>query len=85
MRGIQAGVVEIDIHGMTKYQAKILLESRLKRAGGSIYRLRVIHGYHGGTELRDLVRNELGKHPKVRRVEVGLNPGETDLILRELF
>ena len=23
-------------------------------------------------------------HPKVKRIELGLNPGETDLILREL-
>ena len=78
-----AGILEIDVHGMTRYQAKILLESRLRRAGAGIYRIRVIHGYHGGTELRDLVRNELSKNAKVLRAEVGLNPGETDLILRE--
>ena len=27
-----AGIVEIDIHGMNKYQAKILIESKLKAA-----------------------------------------------------
>ena len=78
-----AGILEIDVHGMTRYQAKILIESRIKRAGAGVYRIRVIHGYHGGTELRDLVRNELSKSAKVLRAEVGLNPGETDLILRE--
>lgn len=77
------GILELDVHGMTRYQAKILIESRLRRAGAGVYRIRVIHGYHGGTELRDLVRNELSKNAKVLRAEVGLNPGETDLILRE--
>ena len=80
-----AGIVELDIHGMNKYQAKILIESSLKKADRSVYRLRVIHGYHGGTELRDMVRKEIGQNKKVLRVEMGLNQGETDLVLRELF
>lgn len=80
-----AGIVELDIHGMNKYQAKIFIESRLKKSDKSIYRLRVIHGYHGGTELRDMVRKEIGQNKKVLRVEMGLNQGETDLVLRELF
>ena len=82
---MSAGILRLDVHGMTKYQAKILIESRLRRAGGGVYRIRVIHGYHGGTQLRDMVRKELAAHPKVLRIEVGLNPGETDLVLRELY
>ena len=85
MAQIQAGILEIDIHGMTKRQAKTLLENRIMRAGGGVYRIRVIHGYRGGTELRDMVRSELARNKKVLRIEVGLNPGETDLVLRELF
>ncbi len=80
-----AGITEIDIHGLNKYQAKILIESRLKSAPKSTYRLRIIHGYHGGTELQHMVRKELGANKKVLRVEMGLNPGETDLVLRELY
>lgn len=80
-----AGIIELDIHGMNKYQAKIFIESRLKKSDKSVYRLRVIHGYHGGTELRDMVRKEIGQNKKVLRVEMGLNQGETDLVLRELF
>ena len=34
--------------------------------------------------LRDAVRARYASHPKVRRIELGLNPGETDLVLREL-
>ena len=40
--------------------------------------------YHGGTALRDAVRKHCAGHEKVLRIELGLNPGETDLILREL-
>ena len=79
------GTVEVDIHGMNSYQAKLCLESVLKRAKGDVYRIRVVHGYHGGTALRELVRREIAKNPKVLRVELGANQGETELVLRELF
>lgn len=75
------GIVELDIHGMTVYQARIAIDAALRHAKGGTYRIRVIHGYHGGTALRDLVRKEYAG--KVRRVELGLNPGSTDLVLRE--
>ena len=83
MRGVTGGVVELDLHGMTQVQAKAAVDAARRRAGGSVYRLRVIHGYRGGTQLRDMLRREYGKHPKVKRLEVGLNPGATDLVLRE--
>ena len=79
------GIVEIDIHGMNSYQAKLCLESAIKRARSDVYRIRVIHGYHGGTALRELVRRELARNPKVLRVELGANQGETDLVLREFI
>ncbi len=81
---MQPGIMEIDVHGMTRYQAKVFIDSRLKRAGLSVYRVRIIHGYRNGTELRDMVREEYGRnHPKVLRVAYSLNPGETELVLRE--
>ena len=75
---------EIDVHQMTKVQAITAIDAMLKRAGSGVYRIRVIHGYHSGTALRDAVRAHYRGHPKVLRIEIGLNPGETDLILREL-
>ena len=75
---------EINVHNMTKVQALTAIDAALRRANAGVYRIRVIHGYHGGTVLRDAVRARYAKHPKVRRIELGLNPGETDLILREL-
>ena len=80
---MQSGTLEIDLHGMTKVQAKAALDAALRRAGGSVYRLEVIHGFHSGTQLRDMVRRVYGRHPKVRRLELGLNQGSTTLVLRE--
>jgi DNA-nicking Smr family endonuclease len=69
---------------MTRTQAIAAIDAVLRRTKGEVYRLTVIHGYHGGTVLRDAVRAHYRSHPKVLRVELGLNPGETDLILKEL-
>ena len=80
---MQAGILELDLHGMNTYQAKIAIDSQLKRAKSGVYRLRLIHGYHGGTALRDMIRETYRNHPRVLRVELGLNPGETELVLRE--
>ena len=79
-----SGFLEIDVHNMTRTQAITAIDAKLRRANASVYRLRVIHGYHGGTVLRDAVRAHYKGHQKVKRIEIGLNPGETDLILREL-
>lgn len=81
---LSAGIVELDIHGMNKYQAKIYIDSQIKRASAAVYRLRIIHGYNSGKELQKMVRTEYAKHPKVKRIEIGLNAGQTDLVLREL-
>lgn len=80
---MQSGTLEIDLHGMTKVQAKAALDAALRRAGGSVYRVAVVHGCHGGTALRQMVRTVYARHPKVRRIELGLNPGITELVLRE--
>ena len=80
---MQAGILELDLHGMNTYQAKTAIDSQLKRAKQGVYRIRLIHGYHGGTALRDMIRETYRHHPRVLRVELGLNPGETELVLRE--
>ena len=77
---MQSGTLEIDLHGMTKVQAKAALDAALRRAGGSVYRVAVVHGC---TALRQMVRTVYARHPKVRRIELGLNPGVTELVLRE--
>ena len=82
---MNTGVIELDIHGMTKYQAKMSIDSLLKKSKANIYRIIVVHGYHSGTELMNMVRKDYRKNPKVLRVEIGLNQGITELVLRDLF
>ena len=77
------GIIEVDLHGMNTHQAKIAIDSKLRQAKAGTYRIRVIHGYRGGTALRDMIRKSYRSHPKIVRIELGLNPGETDLVLRE--
>lgn len=81
---LSTGIIEVDVHGMNRYQAQTCLDNQLKRVKANVYQLRVIHGYHGGTELRDMIWREYRNHDKVLRVGMGNNPGETVLILREL-
>ncbi|MDD4188645.1 MAG: hypothetical protein PHX37_00985 [Eubacteriales bacterium] len=83
---MNSAIVELDLHGMTKLQAKQSIDIYLKKASKNVYRIRLVHGYRGGTEIKDMIKKSYGagKHKKVLRLEYGLNPGETDLILREL-
>ena len=80
---MQAGILELDLHGMNTYQAKIAIDSQLKRAKRGVYRLRLIHGYHGGTALRDFIRSAYSRHPKVKRLILSPDGGATELVLRE--
>ena len=80
---MQTGIMELDIHGMNTTQAKACIDSALRRASAATYRIRIIHGYQHGTGLRDMIRKDYRKHPKVLRLELGLNQGQTDLVLRE--
>ena len=80
---MQSGTIRLDLHGMTWWQAQTAIDAALRRAGRSVYRLELIHGYHGGTQLRAMIRQTYARHPKVLRLELGLNPGTTELVLRE--
>jgi DNA-nicking Smr family endonuclease len=71
---------EIDIHAMTRADAKRYLERYLSTVNGSIKEVVVIHGYASGTVLRDMVRNSL-KHHRIKYKFLSLNPGITILQL----
>lgn len=80
---MQSGIVTVDLHGKNTYQAKVTLDALLRRAGRGTYRIRVIHGSHGGTALRDFIRAEYGHHSKVKRLLLSPDGGTTELVLRE--
>ena len=74
-KALTGGIIEMDVHGLNGLEAKEAIEGRI----------RVIHGFHGGTRLRAMIREEFGheREPKVKRIEMGDNQGITELVLRE--
>ena len=76
------GIVEIDLHGKNAYQARVTIDAALRRARAGTYRLRIIHGYQGGTVLRDMVRQDL-THPRIAAKLPTLNEGTTRLLLKK--
>ena len=72
------GVMELDLHGMNTYQAQIAIDAALRRCGG----LRLIHGYRGGTAIRDMLWTVYNKRSQVKRL-VSISEGVTELVLRE--
>lgn len=79
------GNIEIDLHGLRVDEAKKKIDSAIRKADNSVYRIKLIHGYHRGTSLRDMIYDEYsyGRNSKVKRVENGFNEGITELVLRE--
>ena len=79
------GIVELDVHKMRAEEARQAIDGKLLMAGGSVYRIRVVHGYNGGTRIRSMILEEYGygREPQVKRIEMGDNPGVTELVLRE--
>lgn len=75
--------MEIDLHSMTLSQARIAVMGALRRATSADYRLKVIHGYRGGSAIREMLLDEFARHPRVIRVEPSFNPGQTVFVLRE--
>ena len=82
---LSQGIIEIDVHGMSAEEAVRAVEKKIKAAGDATYRIRVIHGYHGGTSIREALRRELGYglEPKIKKIVGGDHPGITELVVRE--
>ena len=77
--------VTVDLHGMMQAQAIKTIDRALRDAGPMVYQIRLVHGFHRGTSLRGMIRDEYRYHPKVLRIVPGDNPGVTVLVLRELY
>lgn len=75
--------IEVDIHGMRCEEAKKQLELLIKRTGNDIHEIVVVHGYHNGDALLNMVRNEF-KNPRIKQKYVGLNNGQTTFVLKEI-
>ncbi len=72
--------IEIDLHGHTVESARQLITNTLKALPNDVREVYVIHGYHGGTALRNMVSKYSNK--KIERKILGLNQGATIFIIR---
>jgi len=76
-------MVEIDIHGFTKAQAKVEIEKFIAGLPSDVKMVRIIHGYHGGTNLREFVQRPNNiRSKRIKRKRLTMNQGET---IFELF
>ena len=74
-------VIELDIHGMYADDAKREIERYLSTVSPKVQEVIVIHGYHKGQVLKNIVITRL-KHPRIASKLVSLNEGQTRLILK---
>ncbi len=75
-------ILEINVHGMTVSEASHEIDRSLKQAKSNITVIRIIHGYSHGQAIRNMVRKRYRSHPRIDHVELSMNLGMTDLILR---
>ena len=81
---LTSGIIEVDLHGMRVEEAIRKIKNEVNKAPGSVYAIRLIHGYHGGTRIKEAIEDEFsyGRVSKVKSIRPGVNPGITELILR---
>ncbi len=70
----------LDLHNMTKEDAKAELIHTLGILDADIKCLVVVHGYHGGTVIKNLVRKEFNS-PAIKE-KITLDAGRTIYILK---
>ena len=51
----------VDLHRLTKEEAKIELINAMNTTDVDVKCLLVVHGYHGGTVIKNLVRKRISK------------------------
>ncbi len=81
---LTSGIIEVDLHGLRVEEAVKKVKSEVRKASGSVYVIRLIHGYHGGTRIKEAIEDEFsyGRDDKVKSIRNGSNPGITELVLR---
>lgn len=70
----------VDLHGMTKEEAKAQLIYALGSYDVDIRCLVIVHGYHHGTVIKNLVKKEF-THPKIAK-KVTLDAARTIFLLK---
>lgn len=72
--------LKVDLHDFQPWEATLFLKETLDSSKPSIKEIVVIHGYHSGQHLMNMVRNDF-IHPKIKNKFVNLNQGTTTFVL----
>lgn len=68
----------IDVHGMTVDQAKREIERFIAACEPSVKEVMVIHGFHRGDALRQMIQSPTGiRSKRIKRKRLTMNRGET--------
>ena len=70
---------KLDLHGMTRDEAKCELIRLLDLVDVNVKAIEVVHGYHNGRALRSLVRDEIDQ--KLVSQKVKIDPSRTLFVL----
>ena len=74
-------IITVDLHNMVKEQAKRYLEQFLNSISINVKEVHIIHGYHSGTTLHNMIQKCL-KHPRIKQKIKSFNQGVTILYLK---
>lgn len=75
-------IMYVDLHKLTVVMAKDVLTKSVLLAPNDVKEIVVIHGYHRGTGLQQMVRKDF-KCKKVAKKYLSLNQGITILIMEQ--
>ena len=72
----------IDIHGYTVDEARREIEKTIAKLDNTYNEVIVIHGYHGGNSLKNLLSSPNGiRSKRIKRRKYSMNQGQTVLEL----
>lgn len=76
-------ILVVDLHEMTVAEAAYYLEKELDTAPEYVKVVEVVHGFHKGRAILNMVRKEF-KHPRIEKKYLGFNSGITRLELKKI-
>ncbi len=71
----------VDLHGLTVEEAEVRLFETLDALPADVQMVEVAHGYHRGTAIKKMVRDEF-HHWRIVRKQASLNAGVTIFVLK---
>jgi len=75
---------EIDLHGLIYLDALSAVQRIVKFSPRHIRAIYVIHGYHGGTELKKMITKQNLKNSRIKHVNPTFNKGQSVIVFKNI-